>query len=262
MLIRKDEHGVLAIGQAAHAWVSGQLARAWGNARFGRVSPLEEVCLGAEQHDVGMAAWDLAPDFNPDTGYPQSFMEMPITVSVQLWRAGPRRLLRQSRYAALLASMHGWRLYDRLDLAKRPRTEAELIQKFLDEQRRFQDELIASLRADPITAPAAAKEIVARNSRLVWTWDTLSLGLCLDWAPYTATRVPTAGEPVELSLTFAERPGRLSLDPWPFEADAVTVRCEGQRLIDRARSSDEMRDALAGAPWETVEFELIAPATR
>ncbi len=259
MLIRKDDRGVLAIGQAAHAWVSGQLGRAWGNARFGPVHPYEEVCLGAEQHDVGMAAWDLSPGFNPDTGRPQSFMEMPLTVSVELWRAGPRRLLRQSRYAALLASLHGWRLYNRLDLAGRPQAEADLIREFLAEQRRFQDELLASLRADPVTAPAAAKETVARNSDLLWTWDTLSLALCLDWAPYTATRVPTADEPVQAGLSGADRPGRLSLDPWPFTAGAVTVRCEGQRLTGRSRSPEEMRAALASAPWETVEFELVAP---
>ncbi len=262
MLIRRDDRGALAIGQAAHAWVSGQLGRAWGNARFGQVHPFEEVCLGAEQHDVGMAAWDLSPGFNPDTGQPQSFMEMPLTVNVELWRAGPRRLLRQSRYAALLASLHGWRLYNRLDLAKRPPAEADVIGTFLAEQRHFQDDLLASLRADPATAPAAAEEIVARNSDLVWTWDTLSLALCLDWAPCTATQVPTADGPVEITLSSAGRPGPLSLHPWPFTAGAVTVRCEGQRLTDRARSPDEMRAALASAPWETVAFELVAPAAQ
>lgn len=262
MLLRKDDRGALAIGQAAHAWVSGQLARAWGNPRFGAVDPFEEVCLGAEQHDVGMAAWDLAPGYNPDTGQPQSFMEMPITVNVELWRAGPRRLLRQSRYAALMASLHGWRLYNRLDLAARPEAEADLIRTFLHQQRDFQDELLASLRADPATAPAATEEIVARNSRLVWTWDTLSLGICLDWAPFTAEQVPTAGDPVDIDVTGTDGWRRLILDPWPFGADAVTVRCEGQRLTGRAESPEEMHDALASAPWETVEFHLGARAPR
>ncbi len=59
MVLRRDEHGVLAIGQASHAWISGQMARAWGNEQFGPLEPYEEVCLAAEQHDVGMAAWDL-----------------------------------------------------------------------------------------------------------------------------------------------------------------------------------------------------------
>src|SRR5437763_3900256 len=116
MLLRRDERGVLAIGQASHAWISGQLAHAWGNERFGAVEPHGEVTLAAEQHDLGMALWDLNPSFNPGTGLPHSFMEMPLEVHVELWGAAPRRLLTQCRYAALLVSMHGTRLYERRDL--------------------------------------------------------------------------------------------------------------------------------------------------
>ena len=115
MLLRNDRGGVLAIGQTSHAWISGQLARAWGNARFPAPEPRDEVCLAAEQHDIGMAQWDLEPTGNPNTGLPYSFMEMPLTEHLGLWSAAPRRLLTQSRYAALLVSMHGARLYARRD---------------------------------------------------------------------------------------------------------------------------------------------------
>ena len=45
MLYRLEEQGRIAITQPTHAWLSGQLARAWGNERFGEVVPWEEVCL-------------------------------------------------------------------------------------------------------------------------------------------------------------------------------------------------------------------------
>src|SRR5690349_13441145 len=51
MLYREVKQGKIAITQPMHAWVSGQLARAWGNERFGTIEPGEEVCLGAEQHE-------------------------------------------------------------------------------------------------------------------------------------------------------------------------------------------------------------------
>ena len=51
MLYREVKQGRIAITQPMHAWLAGQLARAWGNERFGDVEPLEEVCLGAEQHE-------------------------------------------------------------------------------------------------------------------------------------------------------------------------------------------------------------------
>lgn len=255
MVLRTDEHGVIAIGQPSHAWLSGQLSRAWGNARFGAVDPLEEVCLAAEQHDIGMAAWDLAPAHNPDTGLPQSFIEMPLATHMLLWRLGPRRVLSQSRYAALLVSMHAARLYERRNLESLAPDQANAVRAFLSEQREFQGRLLSSLRADPATAAAASPRVVARNSDLVWTWDSLSLALCLDWAPRRLPDVPTADGAAELQLTAVEGCA-LRLDPWPFTPDTVIVRCEGKRLSEPVETDQLLQAALASAPWETVRFEL------
>ena len=91
MLVREDGDAVVCIGQASHAWLSGQLARAWGGDAVAPLHPREEVCLAAEQHDVGMAEWDLAPSLNPDTGLPQAFTEMPFAVHSALWLEAPKR---------------------------------------------------------------------------------------------------------------------------------------------------------------------------
>ena len=83
----------MCVGQAAHAWVSGQLAREWGNDRFAAPEPLHDVCLGAEQHDVGMAEWDLAPTLDPDTGLPSSFLQMPLSLHLDLWSRAPSKVV-------------------------------------------------------------------------------------------------------------------------------------------------------------------------
>lgn len=254
MLLRRDQRGVLAIGQPAHAWVSGQLARAWGNELFGAVEPWEEVCLAAEQHDVGMAAWDLEPSFNPDTGLPHAFTEMPIAAHMELWRTGPRRLVRQCRLAALLVSMHGMRLYELRDLARMPPVEARAVREFIVDQRRLQDELTAALLADPATRANVEPARLKRSSDLLWTWDYLSLALCLGWAPCVAKDVPSASGALEVTLTPDGDTTRL--EPWPFSSGAVTVRTEGQRLAPRHRDEAELRAALADAPWETLEMTL------
>jgi Protein of unknown function (DUF3891) len=248
---------VLAIGQPSHAWISGQLARAWGNARFGAVEPYEEVCLAAEQHDIGMAQWDLAPTRNPDTGLPHSFTQMPLGVHMELWRAGPPRLVRQCRYAALLASRHGSRLYEARDLPALSEADAEAVRSFLDDGRRFRQELLASLRRDPGTAQVASEQVFARNSQLIWTWDLVSLALCLDWAPRAAQQVPTADAPIELHLRPGDQPHQVIIDPWPFADMSVTVRCEGQRLTARFETDEALGEALARAPWETLQLELV-----
>ncbi|MGN6170714.1 MAG: DUF3891 family protein, partial [Solirubrobacteraceae bacterium] len=145
MLLRSEGSSVLAISQQSHAWISGQLARVWGNARFPSPEPWEEVCLAAEQHDVGMAGWDLKPAFNPETGLPYSFLEMPLEVHLGLWDAAPQRLVVQSRYAALLVSMHGVRLYSRRNLEQLQPGQADAVRSYLEGQRAFQRELIEAL---------------------------------------------------------------------------------------------------------------------
>ena len=250
MLLREDDRGLLAIGQPSHAWVSGQIARAWGNERFGAVEPLDEVCLAAEQHDVGWADRDLEPIYNPETGRPRSFMEMPIGIHLGLFTDGPRRLLSQSRYAALLVSMHGWRLYARRDPERASPADAEAIRAFLADQRSLQEELIGTLGAD--------RSLIERNSMLVWTWDYLSLALCLAWSPVTAKGCPTAEDEVDLELRQASGGGSIRVEPWPFSARKLTLRCEGRRVPGRFAGEDEMRAAFARAPWESLEFELVA----
>jgi hypothetical protein len=271
MVLRHDGSGVLAVGQASHAWLCGQLARAWGNDRFGAVQPLDEVALGAEQHDVGMARWDLTPARHPETGLPQSFMEMGADVNAGLWSAGPHRLVTQSRYAALMAIMHGRRLYERGDLDAAPAGQAAAVRAFLEHARELEDSLLASLRADPATAPHADAESVARNSQLVWTWDLISLGLLLDWAPLRLESVPTAtGGAVAITLETVPPDVReprdgvpaASLDPWPFAVPAVRLHCEGRRLTERFSSDEALAHGLAVAPWETQEFMLVARAGR
>jgi hypothetical protein len=248
---------VLAIGQPAHAWVSGQLARAWGNARFGHVYPDEEVQLAADQHDIGMAAWDLNPAFNPGTGLPYGFTEMPLNVHMELWRTAAPRLLRQSRYAAMLVALHGARLYEMRDLAGMPPDDASAVRGLIEELRAFADRLALSLHVDPLRRRAARPETINRNSDLLWTWDYLSLALCLGWAPCTAKRCPAASSPVELTLTDGISPAEVLLDPWPFRAETVTVRCEGQRLRPRYENENELRAGLGTARWESLNIVLV-----
>jgi hypothetical protein len=257
MLLRRDGGGVIAIGQPAHAWVSGQLARAWGNQRFGAVEPWDEVCLAAEQHDIGMAAWERSPTLNPRTGMPRSFMELELDEHLEIWWSAAPLVVPQSRYAALLVSMHGSSLYERRDLARLDRTEVERVHAFLAGQSELQDRLLAGLRADPRTAAAAADALVRRNRRLVWTWDSLSLGLLLDWAPFELAAVPAADGEVGIAVRIGTG-GAITLDPWPFAAPHLAVRCEGRRFAGRFDDEVTMQDALAAAPWVTLELELAA----
>lgn len=252
MLVRPDDGGVLAIGQASHAWLSGQLARAWGNERFDPPEPREEVCLAAEQHDVGMGEWDLAPKLDAATGRPVSFMDMELADHLRLWSAAPGKVVTQSRYASLLVSMHGCALYERRDLARMTAQEAEAVRSYLARERARQERLIALLGADLAQ--------VRRNQRLVFAWDGLSLALCLGWSDHVAAGVPAAGdETADVRLEPAPgEEGRVLVEPWPFAASEVAVRCEGRRLAPRYASEQELHAALRDAPQVLMRFRLVA----
>jgi hypothetical protein len=189
-----------------------------------------------------MTAWEQAPTLNPDTGLPRSFMELPLDEHLAMWSAAAGLVAPQSRYAALLVSLHGTALYERRDLSRLAPEDAERVRAFLAGQNVLQHQLRVSLHADGAQ--------VHRNQRLVWTWDSLSLGLLLGWAPFEIEHVPAARG--EITLALRED----TLDPWPFTADRVTLRCEGRRLTGRFDDEAAMRAALSAAPWETIEIAL------
>ena len=217
MLVRPDGDSFLCIGQASHAWISGQMARAWAE----EFSPHEEVCLAAEQHDVGMAAWDLTPALNTETGLPMAFTEMPFSVHASLWLAAPTKLVTTSAYAAALVSLHGTRLYELRDRSSE-------VDDFLRRQEDFRRGL-GFERSD-----------LEPGSTLVWIWDYLSLAVLLGWV----------GEVEGYSVDG------LRVTPWPFRTASLVVRCEARRLHERFAEEGEMHAALAEAPAETLELEL------
>jgi hypothetical protein len=262
VLHREDGDGVLVIGQAAHAWVSGQLARAWGNERFGHFEPLEEVCLAAEQHDVGMAPWDAQPTLNPATGLPYSFGEIPLRDHVALWMSTSSVVLQQSRYAALLVSLHGTGLYEGHDPAGASPDGNRAVEGYLVQEHAFQEELLTSLRTDPRYAPYAAAEVVARNRRLVARFDGMSLALCHGLLfEHAHEGVPTADGETTLEVAPVDNEAdEYVVKPWPFREEAVTLVYEGRRLAGRFTDHETMRSALRRAPWQTLTTRLRRPA--
>jgi hypothetical protein len=243
MVLHHTDSGVICIGQAAHAWVSGQLARHWGGGRFARPEPFDDVCLGAEQHDVGMAGWDVRPELDPATGLPRSFMAMPLETHLELWSAAPWKVITQSPYAALLVSMHGRALYQ-----GRP---GDLARRYVAEQTVFQQDLMRTLGEPP--------ERAARNQAIVWALDFLSLAPLVGWAP-DQLGVPTSPGAPDVRLDIQpDGPLALTVDPWPFDTAELELEYPGRRLdgpVDRQEALDE---ALQTAPWTTVRARWRRP---
>jgi hypothetical protein len=247
VLVRATEEGALVIGQLSHAWIAGQLARAWGNERVPGAEPFEEVVLGAEQHDIGWSSFDLQPPLNRDTGLPRNFLELSVEEHLAIWRAAPERLLSQSAHAALVVSMHGSSLSQlRLSVGAGD-GQAQALRAHVDEEHERQTALRRALRVSEAQAE--------RTRRQMWAWDGLSLALCMGWRPFTSKDVPARDGLIDIELRDAAEGGS-TLDPWPFAAERLGVRCEARELTQRYDDEDEMHRALAQARPRTLTFAL------
>jgi len=258
MLHREDPDGLIVITQPAHAWVAAQLARHWGNDRFGTFAPWEDVCLAAEQHDVGMAGWEAAPTLNPQTGCPHNYIDLPGRAHTEIVSHTSQIVLSQGRYAALLVSLLFTRVWEKYYTGPDSAAYAHEVQSFLARERNFQAATLSALQSDPYYAPYATPEVVVRNQRLVMGWDAISLALCAGLhAEQTIAEVPAAEGETILRLTpVGGNASHVSVEPWPFRQDVVTLAVEGRRLPSAFKTEGEMREALKNAPWVTLEFHL------
>jgi hypothetical protein len=245
VLHRETQNGTVVIGQPAHAWVSGQLARAWA-APF---DPREEVCLAAEQHDIAWTTWERAPELDPETGLPYTFSALPRLRRLELWSGAAALLLPQSRYAALLVSLHGTLLVERFPPGGGDDVQRALA-AYLEQEHAFQARVLETLRGDPRYGAHATPEAVERNRDLVFDWDGLSLALL-----HGVEGEKRAGGR-QLAAVGGD-PARVAVSPWPFGDEQVTVACEGRVLAGRFSDARELRRGLAKAPWTTIVTTLL-----
>ena len=229
MLFRTEPKGVLAISQLTHAWISGQILRAWGEALD------EPLLLAAEQHDIGWLDWETAPTFNPQSGRPHLFREIGAAVHSPMWRQGVERALGAwGAHVALLVSRHGGVIYRRYtDRHRTGEADAAAAQTYLETQAP-----IEAAWAETLGLDAAALQ---KETMLVALVDTLSLALCGELKTPIALEAPTRSGGTE-TLRLVERPGHafdFVLSPWPLKQDVLTVEGEARLLPAAGRFADE-----------------------
>jgi hypothetical protein len=220
MLFRTGPSGVLAISQPTHAWISGQILRAWDEALS------EPLLLAGEQHDIGWLDWETAPTFNHETGRPHLFREIGAAVHSPMWRQGVERALGGwGAHVALLVSRHGGVIYRRYtDRHRISEADAAAAQTYLETQAPLEAAWAKTLGLD-----AAALQ---KQTTLVALSDTLSLTLCGELKTPIEVEAPNASGGTG-TLRLSERPGHpfdFILSPWPFRKDVLDVEGEARPL--------------------------------
>jgi hypothetical protein len=253
MLFRTQPSGSLAISQLTHAWISGQILRAWGQ-------PLAEpLLLAAEQHDIGWLDWEVAPSFNPETGLPHLFQDVGASTHAPMWQRGVERALGAwGSYVALLISRHGGVIYRRFtDRHRLAEADAAAARHYLEAQ--------APIEADWAGKLGLDASMLKAHSTLVALVDTLSLALCGELKAPLDIEASVGNGDIEM-LHLSERPGHpfeFVLSPWPFAVDVIDVEGPARPLPAEGRFADEaaMRHWLAASERRTFTARLRSPAS-
>jgi Protein of unknown function (DUF3891) len=251
MLFRSQSSGVLAISQLTHAWISGQILRAWDD-NLG-----ETLLLAAGLHDVGWLDWETEPTFNPNSGRPHLFREVGAATHAPMWTKGVHRARDAwGSHVALLVSRHGGVIYRRfIDRNRMNEADATAAKNFLDTQAPIEDAWARALGLE-------ASELERETGLIVFS-DTLSLALCGDLKAPLDLEAPGRGGDA-LRMKLAERPGSsfdFVLSPWPFRTNELVAQGEARPLPSTGRLSDElaMRNWMASPDRVTFRARLSPP---
>jgi len=253
---------IIAISQPAHSWLSGQLARNWGNKNFAGFQPFEDVCYAAELHDIGYLNWENNAALNLATGLPRTFYELSTRQRLKVWWTGIQQMRRVSTYAAVLVSKHYCGLSEKH--LEHKAADRELMRKFREEQHEFRQELLKNLAGKKYFNDAIGEPMLKYHGQLLANWDLISLHLCMN--PSESFRVPdvpsseTATRPLRLTArsTGNWQFTRFGVSPWPFRQNELRLRYEGSLLRGKFTAEGELRQALDRATPVLVEVELVS----
>lgn len=290
MIVAETETGFQLTTQPAHAALTGQLARHWGNDRFEAPTPEAASVIAATAHDDGWLRFDRRPRLGD--GAPLDFREMSADVWIGLYDEGIEAVVDVDPYAGLLVSMHGsglqrgWYGLFAPALTARP-TPAPAYAPFVDRQEARQAELLAELRgengvysewlsaADERTLSTIHEEGVApdtagsesrlwHNYALLQVWDHLSLAFCTAVPPPGREKIPqvptTVGGSTETLRIETLGDEAFRIQPYPFDRSPlpvrVTTRTVPRTVIDGNQDEGALVRAYYAAEREHREFTL------
>ena len=278
MIRTETQHGWWLVTHSDHARLAASIAREWGNATFPRPEPRTSLLAAILRHEDALHQPDLTPEIAAD-GQPLAVSRAMLGAAIPLRGIDlDQNLARRTRavqlvaaddpYAALLVALQTedelTRLADRSALTTQ---QNSLLQRFLDEEVRFRDQLRLEIDEDPFIAPREkTPQKIAENFALFQAWDRLSMLLCLSLNPSAADSgidlLPalrqSSGQPVEIRLEPLG-PRHFRLNPWPIAQPELRLELAARQVIGRQFSSREtLAEAYEAASEEKFVFRLSA----
>ena len=258
MIVRQPGDGTMVlVNQTDHAKLSGIFAAHWGNARFARPAARQSMVQAACFHDNGWHRYEAAPLYDVQERCSPSFFQVPNTdEQLNEFGAAIDWLTEIDAYAGLLISRHRTGLYrNRYNAVTQPVSVSRVrndprLDAFVARYEALQQRQLESFD----------KARFARDYRLLQFWDLLSLSLCV--------REPREEifEPVPMTMDSDDgvamkmKPlgdGRISLDPYPFDAPGVVGGYVYRQLPLSFPDESAFRFAWFGAEPRMARFVFV-----
>jgi len=269
-----EPHFVITMKE--HMDFCGQLARAYGNDRFERLNPYDEVLYAVDNHDRGWDDYDVNPGLDPNTGLPYLMSRTPAVASVKTNRGSPDFNESHHPYCGLLSSMHTWGLYNKRygfsQFVVRTRNTVSIIvadpnkpmvDKMLADEVARQERLKQELAKNPATRPWLQENHLFQNYKQLTFFDTLALYFHLYHASERGeevyVHVPKTADS-DSNVTVKRIDDRTySIDPFPFTGDTLKLTCRGRYARPFADNFpvDKVGAALADMPADMQSYQLV-----
>ncbi len=248
MFLETEGAPVLAISQPAHAWVAGQLLRAWP----GGLDP--QILLAAEQHDLAWLDWETRPVWDPSSFRPRLFRAVGAADHAPVWS----QAVRQAHFAwgarvALMISRHGGVIYTRFtDRHRTGEADAAAATAYLARHAPLE-----AAWASTLGLPTAQLD---HETNLIAFADTLSLGLCGGVTLPLDIPDPTGG-PASYRMERCTGPGTAcTLSPWPFATPRFDITVDARPLPGGRLDNDSaMRQWLESDARSSTTLRLSPP---
>jgi hypothetical protein len=258
-----------AIMMHDHTALSGQFARAFGNAQFEPPFPRDLVIYIIANHDAGWIAFDRDPVTDPGTGLPYTVFATPALHILPTSRGSPDFNQRHHPYSGLLSSMHTWGIYNgrygftgagrlnRISLDDRPAVDAMLAVEL-----ERQASLKAKLGASTETASWIEEGRLFQNYKLLQFCDLLAIYYNTTHpeqrSEQTFTHVPISHDRHATVTICPKSPGIYALSPFPFAAEGAEFAFAGRSVFPGQHEREGgWAGILARAPTEWEAFRLV-----
>jgi Protein of unknown function (DUF3891) len=271
MLRTESESGWWLITHPDHARLAGAFAAAWGNEMFRKPEPRARVLHGIAGHDDGWAARDAHPTitragkpsaFSTElVGKYSAFEEIDIEDYLAVRDKAVRIIAEDDAYAGLLISMHTYSLLtEHADRSTIDNHGLDVLDAFLERQRRYQQELFAAIAEDESLTPSDKSEgTIQEHFRLLQACDNLSLLTCVDFTSPSHLLHPLPLNDGSHSCVQVQplRPREFQLSPWPFGEENLSFQFPARHVPGKQfASSPELEAAFKKAPVEQLTVWL------